>query len=267
VDALHSLRASTASSSVRDCRAARRNSHSAEPHIHIFPDKELPAEVQVDTAMDLFPDGRSTGADIKDTVARGLLEDDDLFYRGLDMGGDNGTPAWTTGFPASTRMQRSSRSTRPCSDARSETFNIYCTPCHGYDGHARAWCPSGSAGGGLWQALQPRRSAGRASKGGVVVQMPNGQLFNTISNGYSTMMGYGAQIPQEDRWAIVAYVRALEPHRTRSHDERPGEPPGEHPMSGLTKTLHPDEKIKARQAWLRMVQDGIAVFSSFASSR
>ena len=40
--------------------------------------------------------------------------------------------------------------------------------------------------------------------------MPNGQLFNTISNGYNTMMGYAAQIPHADRWAIVLYVRALE---------------------------------------------------------
>jgi hypothetical protein len=40
--------------------------------------------------------------------------------------------------------------------------------------------------------------------------MPNGQLFNTISNGYNTMMGYAAQIPHADRWAIVAYLRALQ---------------------------------------------------------
>jgi hypothetical protein len=42
------------------------------------------------------------------------------------------------------------------------------------------------------------------------VTMPNGQLFNTISNGYNTMMGYAAQIPHADRWAIVAYLRALQ---------------------------------------------------------
>jgi hypothetical protein len=39
-------------------------------------------------------------------------------------------------------------------------------------------------------------------------RMPNGQLFNTISNGFNTMMGYAQQIPHTDRWAIVAYVRA-----------------------------------------------------------
>ena len=58
-------------------------------------------------------------------------------------------------------------------------------------------------------------------KGGVVIQMPNGQLFNTISNGYNTMMGYGAQIPHADRWAIVAYVRALERAQNASLDDVP----------------------------------------------
>jgi hypothetical protein len=42
------------------------------------------------------------------------------------------------------------------------------------------------------------------------VEIPNGQLFNTISNGRNTMMGYASQIAVEDRWAIVLYVRALQ---------------------------------------------------------
>ncbi len=51
--------------------------------------------------------------------------------------------------------------------------------------------------------------------------MPNGQLFNTISNGYTTMQGYGAQITHADRWAIVAYVRALERAQNASIDDVP----------------------------------------------
>jgi mono/diheme cytochrome c family protein len=42
------------------------------------------------------------------------------------------------------------------------------------------------------------------------VVMPNGQLFDTITNGMNTMRGYAAQIPAADRWAIVAYIRALQ---------------------------------------------------------
>ena len=53
--------------------------------------------------------------------------------------------------------------------------------------------------------------------------MPNGQLFNTISNGYNTMMGYAAQIPHADRWAIVLYVRALQRSQNASLDDIPSD--------------------------------------------
>jgi hypothetical protein len=51
--------------------------------------------------------------------------------------------------------------------------------------------------------------------------MPNGQLFNTISNGFNSMMGYASQIPVEDRWAIVLYVRALERSQNAAESELP----------------------------------------------
>ena len=72
-------------------------------------------------------------------------------------------------------------------------FNIYCTPCHGYDGRGQAWCPTRVAARRRCLAgAQPRR----APRGAASSQMPNGQLFNTISNGFNTMMGYAAQIPR-----------------------------------------------------------------------
>jgi mono/diheme cytochrome c family protein len=77
------------------------------------------------------------------------------------------------------------------------------------------------AGGGLWQARNLVEAPDAKGNGGVVVQMPNGQLFNTISNGYNTMMGYAAQIPHADRWAIVAYVRALERAQNASREDVP----------------------------------------------
>jgi hypothetical protein len=61
-----------------------------------------------------------------------------------------------------------------------------------------------AAGGGAWEARN------LVAAGSVAITMPNGQLFNTISNGYNTMMGYAQQIPHADRWAIVLYVRALQ---------------------------------------------------------
>jgi hypothetical protein len=51
--------------------------------------------------------------------------------------------------------------------------------------------------------------------------MPNGQLFNTISNGFNTMMGYSAQINVSDRWAIVMYVRALQRAQNATFEDAP----------------------------------------------
>src|SRR5206468_1008944 len=100
-------------------------------------------------------------------------------------------------------------------------FNIYCTPCHGYDGHGEGMVPARvKAGGGVWLARN-LVEAPVDGKGGVAVQMPNGQLFNTISNGFATMQGYAAQIPHADRWAIVAYVRALQRAQNASLEDVP----------------------------------------------
>ena len=79
------------------------------------------------------------------------------------------------------------------------------------------------ASGGVWLARNLVEAPDAQGKGGVVVQMPNGQLFNTISNGYNTMMGYAAQIPVADRWAIVAYVRALERAQNAAKDDVPAD--------------------------------------------
>jgi len=138
--------------------------------------------------MDLFPGWPfPTGAPHQGHRWRAVyLEDDDLFYRGLDMGGDNGTPRWTTGFPASTRWQRV-QGRRDPARARSETLQHY---MHAVSAamtrHGQGMVPSGSRRGVDSGRLAPRRSRRtRKAKGGVVRPDANGQLFNhRISNGY-----------------------------------------------------------------------------------
>jgi hypothetical protein len=230
--------------------AKARNSHSSEPHIHIFPDMDFQPKYKSDTAMDLFPDGRANRGEIPGTIARGWLEEDRVFYNGLEEGDDTGiynglgdTPGafgdmpkdggaqWTTGFPKSypdvPAIAPDLRGKPFVVDAKllargQSRYNIYCTPCHGYDGHGQGMVPTRvKEGGGLWQArnlVEPHDAEG---KNGAAIQMANGQLFNTISNGFQTMMGYGAQIPAADRWAIVAYVRALQRGQNASVDDVP----------------------------------------------
>jgi mono/diheme cytochrome c family protein len=199
--------------------AKARNSHSSEPHIHIFPDMDFQPKYKSDTAMDLFADGRANRGDLPNTVARNWVAEDDLFYRGLDRGGialDQGPLQWTTGFPTQYPNGLSFNVDEALLKRGQQRFNIYCTPCHGYDGQGKGMVPTRVAdGGGNWQARN------LVDPAGVVVTMPNGQLFNTISNGFNTMLGYGAQIPHADRWAIVAYVRALQRAQNASFEDVP----------------------------------------------
>jgi mono/diheme cytochrome c family protein len=191
--------------------AKARTSRSTEPHIHIFPDMDFQPKYKSDQPMDLFADGRENRGEIAGTIARGSLNADDLFYRGLER--MDGGLQWTTGFPKQLEINEQ------LMKRGKNRFEIYCTPCHGYDGRGMGAVPQRvAAGGGVWLA----RNLVDASNP-VAMLMPNGQLFNTISNGYNTMMGYAAQIPHADRWAIVLYVRALQRSQNASLDDIPAE--------------------------------------------
>jgi mono/diheme cytochrome c family protein len=189
--------------------AKARTSHSAEPHFHIFPDMDFQPKYKSDQPMDLFGDGRENRGEITGTIARGSLNADDTFYRGIEHGTDG--DHWTTSFPQQLEINEQ------LMKRGKNRFEIYCTPCHGYDGRGMGAVPSRvAATGGAWLARN-LVDAGNP----VAINMPNGQLFNTISNGYNTMMGYAAQIPHADRWAIVLYVRALQRSQNAALDDIP----------------------------------------------
>ncbi len=202
--------------------AKARNSHSSEPHIHVFPDMDFQPKYKADTSSDLFPDGRANRGQLADTVARGSLNADDTFYRGIEGG------KWIEGFPK--QLEISEQFVR-----RGQTrYNIYCAPCHGYDGRGSGAVPQRvAAGGGAWDARN------LVQAGGPVVKMPNGQLFNTISNGYNTMMGYAHQIPHADRWAIVLYTRALQRSQNAAEDDVPPAELGKMPMPQMQTPAAP----------------------------
>jgi mono/diheme cytochrome c family protein len=173
--------------------AKARNSSSHEPHIHIFPDMDFQPKFKSDTACDLFPDQRCNRGEIQGTVARGSLQADDTLFRGLEDG------QWTTGFPKQLEINEA------FVRRGQGRYNIYCAPCHGYDGRGAGPVPTRLLTvGASWSVRNLVDPAATPAR------MPNGQLFNTISNGFNTMMGYAQQIPHIDRWSIVAYVRALQ---------------------------------------------------------
>ncbi len=202
--------------------AKARNSYSKEPHLHIFPDMDYQPKYRSDQPMDVFTDGRANRGELPGTVSRGNLDSDDVFYHGLE--GEPGAQTWTTGFPKLYADGSPFEVNAQLLERGRNRYEIYCAPCHGYDGRGQGMVPERvKAGGGLWQARNLVEAPDAKGNGGVVVQMPNGQLFNTISNGFNTMMGYASQIPHSDRWAIVAYVRALQRAQNASQTDVPAD--------------------------------------------
>jgi mono/diheme cytochrome c family protein len=81
-----------------------------------------------------------------------------------------------------------------------ERFNIYCAPCHSRMGDGKGAVARVANGFAKVSDLHDK----------AIREMPDGEIFATITNGVRTMPSYAAQIPLQDRWAIVSYVRALE---------------------------------------------------------
>lgn len=133
---------------------------------------------------DFYADQRSARPLVDGTVARGQLRDDTLLYTGKV----DGKPAATFPFEV----------TKAVMDRGHERFDIYCSPCHSRTG----------AGDGMIVRRGYRRPP--TFHQDRLRQVPAGYLFDVITNGFGAMPDYAAQIPVNDRWAIVAYVRALQ---------------------------------------------------------
>ena len=150
-----------------------------------------------------FSDHRTMRTPVEGTIARDRYEDDPETATGLVA--DKSGYAMTI---PQTQVQRSGGLEKMLARGQ-ERFGIYCAPCHGQtgDGKGMVVCkrdkpsdPCESRGFPPLPSYQDPR----------IRQMPDGQLFATITHGVRTMPAYGAQVPIPDRWAIVAYVRALE---------------------------------------------------------
>ncbi len=171
--------------------ARARTTHSSQPRVHLILDMDNQPKLKTQQVCRVFADQRAMRPPVPGTVARGQLEADDAYYRGRN-GND-----WVTEFPVQITKQLVLHG--------EERFNIYCSVCHGYDG---------SGNGAVNQRAIANQEPGWVPPTQLYSQQtrerPVGYIFNTITNGVRNMPSYGAQIPVEDRWAIVAYVRALQ---------------------------------------------------------
>lgn len=191
---------------------------SEKTRIHIIQDMDVQAKFTAQGVNPLFADNRAMRPPVPGTVARGGLDDDSHYNRGV-VTSETGEVQWADTLPSQVPL------TMALLDRGQERYNIFCTPCHGESGygdgmiHVRAMelVTAGSLGGGTtW--VQPR-----SVHDPEVRDQPVGQLFNTVTHGIRQMAGYESQIPVDDRWAIVAYVKALQRSQHARIEDVPAE--------------------------------------------
>ncbi|HTH53157.1 MAG TPA: cytochrome c [Edaphobacter sp.] len=155
-----------------------------------------------------YPDGRSVRPQAENTVARNQLHQDSYFYTGLVDGKEgDGLP-----FPVTAQVLERGQ----------ERYNVYCTPCHSRVGNGEGMIVQrGYAKAGDFHTAR-------------LEQAPLGHFFHVITNGYGAMPEYSSQVTPADRWAIAAYIRALQLSQKATQADVPA---GAHvqPLSDIAK--------------------------------
>ena len=141
---------------------------------------------------DFFQDGRSERPILDNTVVRGSIENDTL-----------AVPKESNAFPLPVTMELLERG--------QDRYGIFCSPCHGLQGDGQGMVTLRG------MKHPPTYHQDRLRN------VPNGYLYDVITNGFGAMNGYSAQLVPKDRWAIVAYVRALQVSRNAHAADLPAE--------------------------------------------
>jgi len=208
-----------------------RSSTNSNPPVHFFQDMFVQPRYNAQGVTPIFADARAQRAPVAGTVAFGSFDRENLArgYQVDDQGnpvvntvgqGDSATQVteYVDGYPAGLTVDDKFLM------RGKEKYGIYCYPCHGQDGRGNGPINQRavelsesliSGSGTVWVAssnimLPQYWQAETQDAQGNAVSYPNGKLFNTITHGIRNMAGYGSQIKPADRWAIVAYIRAMQ---------------------------------------------------------
>jgi len=146
-------------------------------------------------ASTFFTDGRSARTPVANTVARGTLREDEHLYQGTIDG------QLTDMFPMPVTAEVMARGR--------ERYDVFCSPCHGRTGQ----------GNGM--VVQRGFRAPPSFHEERLRIAPAGYYVNVATNGFGAMSDYAAQVPVEDRWAIAAYIRALQLSQRATVDDVP----------------------------------------------
>ncbi len=136
-------------------------------------------------ASAVFADGAASRRPVAGTVARGLLREDIRRFRGLEADG-----SFVAEIPLAVD--------RAFLERGRERFQIFCSPCHGANGDGQ---------GMIVQRGFKRPQSFHQDR---LIQVQDGYFYDVMTNGFGQMSSYAAQLEPDDRWAVVAYVRALQ---------------------------------------------------------
>ena len=173
----------------------------------------------------MFDDGRGARPQVVNTVARGQLHDDSYFYTGVVQG--------ASGYREERNELPSEIALTPDLLRRGqERYNVYCTPCHS------------RVGNGLGEIVQRGYKPAANLHDQVRTAQPLSHYFWVMSNGYGAMPDYSAQLAPSDRWAVAAYIRALQLSQAAS----PSDVPSGVQVRSL-KDIATEEGIKDSSYW------------------
>jgi mono/diheme cytochrome c family protein len=180
--------------------ARGRVQQSETPRIQLAQDMGTQPKYREQQTSEIFADGRADRPHVPGTVARGQVQEDDHYYRGYTLktaANGKSTPTFLQGFPSQVKVDMK------LLEHGQQRFNIYCAACHGIDGYGKGMIEIRSEELGMTFNVKSLHDPDVRAR-------PDGHIFNTITNGIRNMPSYSSQIPVADRWAIIAYVRALQ---------------------------------------------------------
>ncbi len=163
-----------------------RGTLKEDPPIHINPNMDQMERFEAQEANPFFEDGRAMRPPVPGTVARGMLREDVEFHTGRSADG-----GYVDLMPVEYTVEFANRGR--------QRYDIYCSVCHGSAGDGQGIVMTGGYGF-IPIGLHTER----------LQTIEDGYLYEVITQGIRTMPAYAQQIPVADRWAIVAYVRALQ---------------------------------------------------------
>ncbi|MBI5772678.1 MAG: cytochrome c [Verrucomicrobia bacterium] len=180
--------------------AGKRGDLSRKPPIEIFDDMDRQQKLRPQEPNAFFGDGVSSRGYVPGTVARGAAYEDNV----VNTGRVPGTTNFVENLPVTVTSELMARG--------QQRYQISCTPCHGAAGDGNGITKKIGAMAVVANLHDPR-----------IVKLADGELFSIISHGKGLMQGYAANVSINDRWAITAYVRALQRSHLATVDETPAE--------------------------------------------